>query len=138
MQTPIGCLSCRLISFQVLVLSLCKTISTYEEPRSSSNKYTNSLVVKINNLCFVLTFSITLKCFKCDTSTLIYTNTFNQYRFVWSGCQKYSLILFLCVYSRCVSQLLIILRSCPTFQLFIISFKLAQSLKRFFTILSLS
>ena len=33
----------------------------------------------INNLCFVLSFIITLKYFKCDTSTFIYTNKFNQY-----------------------------------------------------------
>ena len=32
----------------------------------------------INNLCFVLTFIITLKYLKCDTSTFIYTNRFNQ------------------------------------------------------------
>ena len=32
----------------------------------------------INNLCFVLSFIITLKYFKCDTSTFIYTNKFNQ------------------------------------------------------------
>ena len=34
----------------------------------------------INNLCFVLSFIITLKYFKCDTSTFIYTNKFNQYK----------------------------------------------------------
>ena len=33
----------------------------------------------INYLCFALTFIITLKYFKCDTSTFIYTNKFNQY-----------------------------------------------------------
>ena len=32
----------------------------------------------INNLCFVLSFIITLKYFKCDMSTFIYTNKFNQ------------------------------------------------------------
>ena len=32
----------------------------------------------INNLCFVLTFFITLKYFKCDMPTYIYTNKFNQ------------------------------------------------------------
>ena len=34
----------------------------------------------MNNLCFVLTFIITLKYFKYDTSTFIYTNKFNQYQ----------------------------------------------------------
>ena len=69
----------------ILVISQCKTTSAYEEPKSSGNEYKNSLVVKINNLCFVLSFIIILKYFKCDMSTFIYTNTFNQYLYKEQG-----------------------------------------------------
>ena len=37
----------KLNDLKLLVLSQCKTTSAYEEPRSSGNEYTNSLVVKI-------------------------------------------------------------------------------------------
>ena len=40
---------------------------------------TGTKLVQIYNLCFLFTFIKKLKYFKCNTSTFIYTNKFNQY-----------------------------------------------------------
>ena len=61
----------------------------------------------VNNLCFVLSFIITLKYFKCDTSNFIYTNKFNQYLLpqvlvgAWSipiiiSCRIESIVMVFC------------------------------------------
>ena len=89
----------------LLVLSQCKTTSAYEEPRSSGNKYTNSLVVKItthySSPCYIVNWRIN-KLFLPHTlySGAIHISLFSQRPFHFHCCIQLTSNAILSIWER--------------------------------------